>query len=119
MSSFIEEKEGYILHKAKGLYTYQDIKALVKYVDLLIEKDPNAKFLLDFSGMTNYEPKALKTAYDRIDKGFPKGVKVAIVYPEKGLFKFILNVITKAMVRTAKFFEDPQEAKEWLLDQAS
>ena len=119
MSSSTEEKEGYVLHKAKGFYTYQDMKALIEYVDLLIEKDPNAKFLLDFSGMTNYEPKALKTAYDRIDKGFPKGVKIAIVYLEKGLFKFILNVVAKTMVRTAKFFEDPQEAKEWLLNQAS
>ncbi len=119
MLSSFEEKEGYILYKTKGLYTYQDMKTLIEYVDQLIEKNPSAKFLLDYSGMTNYEPKALKTAYDRIDKGFPKSVKIAIVYPEKGFFNFILNVVAKAMVKTAKFFKDPQKAKEWLLDQSS
>lgn len=119
MLSSFEEKEGYIFYKTKGLYTYQDMRTLIEYIDQLIEKDPNTKFLLDYSGMTNYEPKALKTAYDRIDKGFPKGVKIAIVYPEKGFFNFILNVVAKTMVRTAKFFKDPQEAKEWLLNQSS
>ena len=119
MLSSFEEKEGYILYKTKGFYTYQDMKTLIEYVDQLIEKDPNTKFLLDYSGMTNFEQKALKTAYDRADKGFPKGVKIAIVYPKKGFLSFVLNMVAKAMIRTAKFFKDPQEAKEWLLDQSS
>ena len=119
MLASLEEKEGYILYKTKGLYTYQDMKTLIEYVDQAIEKNPNAKFLLDYSGMTNYEQKALKTAFERIDKGFPKGVQIAIVYPEKGFFNFILNTVTKAMVRNAKFFRGAQEAKEWLLNQSS
>ncbi len=119
MSSSIEEKEGYILHKAKGLYTYQDMKGLIEYLDPLQEKNPNARVLLDYSETTGYEEKTLKIAYERIDKGFPKGTKTAIVYQGKGLLKFILNVVARAMIRNAKFFQDPQEAKEWLLDQAS
>ena len=119
MSSSIEEKEGYVLLKASGFYTYQDMAGLIEYLDQVQEKNPNSRVMLDFSEATGYEAKALKTAYDRIDKGFPKGVRVAIVYSKKGFYKFITNVVTKTMVRTAKFFEDPQEAKKWLLDQAS
>lgn len=119
MPAITEEKGDYILHKASGLYAYQDIEALIKYVDSAIEKDPSAKFLLDYSKMTNYEQKALKMAYERIDKGFPKRVKIAIVYPETGFLNFVLNVVAKTMVKTAQFFKNPQEAKEWLLNQPS
>lgn len=119
MLSSFEEKEGYILHRASGLYTYQDMKALIEYVDPLIEKDPNAKFLLDYSEVTNYEQKAMKMAYDRTEKGFPRGVRIAIVHQRKGFLKYIINAITKAMSKNAKFFKDQQKAKKWLLDQSS
>lgn len=119
MLSSFEEKEGYILHKVKGLYTYQDIERLIEYVDPVIEKDPNAKFLLDYSEVTNYEQKAMKMAYDRTEKGFPRGVRIAVVYQRKGFLRYIIDAITKAMSKNAKLFDDPQEAKKWLLNQPS
>ena len=118
MSATIKQNEKYILFKAEGLYTYQDMKELIDYFDRVLETNPNAKLLLDYSDITNYEQAAMKIAYNRIEKGFPKGVRIAIVYQEKHLFKFVLNVMAQSMVRTAKFFEDAKEAEEWLLDES-
>ena len=118
MPAITEEKEDYILHKASGLYTYQDMEALIRYVNPVIEKDPNAKFLLDYSEMTNYEPKAMKMAYDRIAEGFPKTVKIALFHKKKGFFNFILNEISHSMIQNSKFFSDFEDAKNWLLEKS-
>ncbi|OGY26913.1 MAG: hypothetical protein A2864_02105 [Candidatus Woykebacteria bacterium RIFCSPHIGHO2_01_FULL_39_12] len=114
MSATIKRNEKYILSKAEGLYTYQDMKELIDYFDQVLETNPNAKLLLDYSDMTNYEQAAMKIAYNRIEKGFPRGVRIAIVYQEKRIFKFILNVMAKSMVRTAEFFDDVKKAEKWL-----
>ena len=114
MSYRIEEKDGYFLYKASGLYTVQDNEDLIKIFDKKMGKDPNARFLLDYSSITGYEQKALKVAYDRMEKGFPSGVKVALVHNKSGYLYQIINFAAQAMMKNAKLFDDRDEAEEWL-----
>ncbi|MEX0621584.1 MAG: STAS/SEC14 domain-containing protein [Candidatus Woykebacteria bacterium] len=119
MAYEIKEKEGYFLYKASGLYTVQDIEGLIQNFDKKMEKDPNAKFLLDYSEMTNFEQRALKTAYDRMEQGFPKGVKIAIVYNKGGYLYHILDMAAKSIAQNARFFGGSEEAEKWLLGTTS
>lgn len=114
MSYQIEEKDGYFLYVASGHYTVQDNEALIKIFDKEMEKDPNARFLLDYSSITGYEQKALKVAYDRMEEGFPPGVKIAMVYKKSGYLYQIINFATKAMMKNAKLFGDRDDAEKWL-----
>ena len=114
MSYRIEEKDGYFFYVASEHFTVQDNEALIKTFNKEMEKDPNARFFLDFSSITGYEQKALKVAYDRIDEGFPSGVKVAFVYQKRGYLYQIINFAVQAMMKNAKLFDDRDEAEEWL-----
>ena len=119
MAHTIEEKEEYFLYNATGLYTVQDVEELIKYFDKEMEKDPNARIFVDGSSITGYEQKALKLGFDRMEEGFPPGVKIAFVYKKSGYLYYIIRFVARAMERTGKLFDDPQEAKKWLLNKSS
>ena len=114
MAYKIEEKEGYFLYEASGYITVQDTKILIDTSDKEMEKDPTARFLVDYSAMTGYEQKGLKDAYDRIDEGFPSGVKIALVYKKSGYLYYIIFFAVNTMMKNAKLFDDRDEAEEWL-----
>jgi hypothetical protein len=116
MPAVVEKKEGYTLYEASGLYTVQDVEALIGQFDKIMEKDPNARFLLDYSSIINYEQKALKVAYDRMEAGFRPGVKIAFVYKKSGYLYYIINFAAKAMSRNARVFDSKDEAEKWLLE---
>lgn len=114
----IEEGDNYFAYSIEGLFSNQDIHDLLKHFDEKTAEGEKHKFLMDFSGMTEREESTTKIAFARMEKGLPIGVKIALVYLEKGSFKQLLVLITQVMRKSAKLFEDRQEAEKWLLEQS-
>ena len=111
----VEETNDFTLYKAEGFFSFQDMEDLVAQFNKLIEENPHAKALLDFSSQTGYEEATIKAAFSRIENGFPRSVKLAIVYAGEGaIYKHILNLIAASMPENAKFFSAREEAEEWL-----
>lgn len=117
MPYFVEDTKDITIYKVEGFFSFQDIENLTGEFDHLVESNPQARILMDFSNQTGYEEAAIKAAFQRIDKGLPSGVSIALVFEGKGtVYNHILNFIAKAMAQNAKFFEGRIEAIKWLQD---
>lgn len=114
MAFFVEETKEFTTYKAVGFFAFQDIQALIHHFDDLVVSNPNARVLLDFTEQNGYEEANIKYAFQRIDKGFPKGVRLALLYESKGMPFHVLQFIAKAMPANAKFFAERDEAIGWL-----
>ncbi|MDP2671358.1 MAG: STAS/SEC14 domain-containing protein [bacterium] len=111
----VEETRDFTVYKVDNFFTFQDMDALTEQFDQLLEKDPAARVLLDFSAQTGYEEATIKAAFRRIDKGFPRSLKMAILYAgEGGIYKHVLAMLAAAMPEVAKFFSSRAEAEAWL-----
>lgn len=110
------EKDGNItVYKISGFFTYQDMRALIQNFDHLVAQEPEAKLLVDFSKEKGLEEKTIKMAYERIEKGFPKETKIAMVFSPRGVYKYITNIINLAMRTNSQAFDSVETAKKWLL----
>lgn len=114
MAFFVEESKDFSTYKAQGFFSFQDIQALVKNFDIAIATNPQAKFLMDFTGQTGYEEANIKYVFDRIDKGIPSSVRMALLYEKEGLPFHVLQLIAKAMPQNAHFFANRDDALKWL-----
>jgi len=114
MPYFVEETKSFTTYRIEGFFSYQDLEGLIGHFDNLIKTDPYSKLLIDFSKQTGYEEVTIKRAFHRIEKGFPKTVRIAVVYQGKsGIYKHILSQVSRAMPQIGKFFETREEAIKW------
>ncbi len=113
----VEETKELTIYRIDGFFSYQDLEGLITHFDEAISKDPNSKFLMDFSRQTGYEEVTIKRTFHRIEKGFPATIRIAIVFSgEGGIYKHILSFVTKAMPQIARFFESREDALKWLTE---
>ena len=119
MAYNIEKDGNIVMYKISGFFTYQDMSALIQHFDSMADQEPNAKLLVDFSKEKGLEEETIKMAYERIEKGFPKKIKIALVFSPEGVYKYITNIINLAMRYNSRAFDNIEAAKKWLLSEDS
>lgn len=118
--SYSIEKDGNItVYKITDLFSYQDMEVLIQHFDRLVARNPKPRLLVDFSTEKEIEQKTIKMAYERIDKGFPKQTKIALIFPSKGIYKALTYFVGAAMKSNYRAFDSVDLAKKWLLNKAS
>lgn len=110
----LDKKDDLMVFNIKGFFAAEDIKEIINIFDQMIKEDKKKKFLLDFSEDIEYNEQAVKMAYQRLNKGFPKDVKISLVLAKKGKLNQILSMISYTMPQNTKFFENVTDAENWL-----
>ncbi len=111
------EDEFFLSLKATGKLTHNDYLTITPMIDSALGevKDPKVKALIDGTELEGWEPRA---AWDDFKLGLKHGnefVKIAI-YGNKKWQERIAKVGSWFISGEVRFFEDHEEAVEWLLE---
>ena len=105
----------FLSFKATGKLTHEDYEKINPMIDSALEgvKDPKVKVYIDGSELEGWEPRAI---WDDLKLGLKHGNefdKVAI-YGNKKWQEYAAKIATWFIAGEAKFFEDADEALNWL-----
>ena len=110
------ENEIFIILKATGKLTHEDYLTLIPKIDAALEdlEHPEIKALLDTTDMEGWTLRAL---CDDCKLGLRHGKKFSrvAIYGNKALFKYAAKIGGLFISGAMKYFENYDEALEWVL----